>query len=131
MTLDYLNPDSLAKPFGYTQIVRTKGSTTVYISGQVGIDADGQIVGQGDFQKQARQAFDNLKTALASVGAGPDQVAKITTFVVDYSPDLRAPLHEIRTAIFGSNPPASTLLGVQALATPDFLIEVEAIAVLD
>ena len=104
----------------------------VFVAGQVSIDAQGTLVAPGDFAGQVRQVFANLRTALVGAGATPADVTKITIYVVDYKPELRLLLGEARSAVFGPGTlPASTLVGVQALAEPGFLIEIEAIAVLD
>ncbi len=131
MTLEHINPVGLRRPPGYTHVVRSSGGTTVYCAGQIAVDAEGNVVGEGDFEAQARQVFSNLNTALASVGATFDQVAKMTIYIVDYSPDLYPALQAARAEVVGDNPPASTLIGVQTLVFPELLIEVEVVAVLD
>jgi enamine deaminase RidA (YjgF/YER057c/UK114 family) len=131
MALEHINPEGISRPTSYTHVVRASGGATVYVSGQVAIDASGNLVGAGDFEAQARQVFANLRTALASVGATFDDVAKMNTYIVDYTPELRSALSAARADAMGEHPPASTLIGVQALATPELMIEVEAVAVLD
>jgi enamine deaminase RidA (YjgF/YER057c/UK114 family) len=131
VTLERLAPAGLFKPAAYTQVVVARGRRLVFIAGQVSIDAAGTLVAPGDFAGQVRQAFANLATALKGASATPADVTKITIYVVNYKPELRRVLGEARTAVFGSTLPASTLVGVQALAEPGFLIEIEAIAVLD
>ncbi len=131
MALEHINPDGISRPTSYTHVVRASGGSTVYISGQVAIDAGGSIVGAGDFEAQARQVFANLRTALAAVGATFDDVAKMNTYIVDYTPEFLPALQAARADTMGEHPPASTLIGVQALATPELMIEVEAVAVLD
>lgn len=131
MALEHIQPEGLSQPTGYTHVVRATGSATAYISGQVSVDASGNVVGEGDFEAQARQVFDNLRAALASVGATFEHVAKMNTYIVDYRPELRPALTAARAAVMGDRPPASTLIGVQALARPELMIEVEAVAVLD
>ena len=131
MPLELLNPDSLPAPFGYTQVVRAHGATTVYLSGQVSLDSEGNVVGENDLEAQLRQAFANLVAGLEAGGARLDQLAKITTFIVDYQPEMRQAYARVRDDTFGDHRPASTLLGVQALALPALLCEVEGIAVLD
>ncbi len=101
-----------------------------FISGQVGVGPEGNVAGD-DLETQVRQAFANLGSALDSLGAVPADIAKITTFVVIYSPELRPTLTAGRGDFFGDEPPASTLIGVQALATPQLLVEVEAIVALE
>jgi enamine deaminase RidA (YjgF/YER057c/UK114 family) len=125
-----LNPPGLMKPTGYTHVVTTTGGKHVFVSGQVSLDPQGNLVGKGDLQAQARQVYANLRTALAAAGASPKDVVKSTTFVVNYKPDALPILREVRSAFYGeATPPASTLLGVQALAREDFLIEIEVVAV--
>ncbi len=125
----HLNPPTLGQPKGYTHIVETRGVRTVYISGQVSEDATGKVVGAADFPRQARQVFDNLKLALEAVGATFEDVAKTTTYVLSMS-ELGV-VREIRAGYLGTNPPANTLVEVSKLAHPDFLIEIEAVVVLD
>jgi len=125
----HLNPPTLGQPKGYTHIVETRGARTVYISGQVPEDAAGNIVGAGEFPLQAKRVCENLKLALEAVGATFEDVAKTTTYVVAMS-ELGA-LREIRAGYLGSKPPANTLVEVNKLAHPDYLVEIEAIVVLD
>ncbi|MCP5025252.1 MAG: RidA family protein [Actinomycetia bacterium] len=128
--LRHIRPGGLANNPAYTHVVAARGAETVFVSGQVALDADGQLVGAGDLGAQTTQVMRNLETALAAAGATFADVTKITTFVVDYQPGHRAVIAEARGQFLPSaNPPASTLVGVTALATPDFLIEIEATAV--
>src|SRR5687767_5584245 len=125
----YINPPGLVKPNGYTHVVVGADRRTVYIAGQVPYDSTGKTVGGTDFQAQADQVFANLRRALASVGASFADVVKTTTFITDAKqvPALR----EIRARYLNpQHPPANTLLVVSALARPELLIEIEAIAVL-
>jgi reactive intermediate/imine deaminase len=122
------NPPALSKPTGYTHVVEVNRGRTVYLAGQVAFDASGALVGKDDFTAQTRQVMENLKAALASVGATFDNVVKVNTYVTDMS-QIQA-LREMRASYFGANPPASTLVQVVALARPDLLIEIEAIAVI-
>lgn len=124
-------PDGLAPPVGYSHVVAARGGTTVYVSGQVALDAEGHVVGEGDLRAQTEQVFANLRAALAAAGATPRDIAKLTTFVVNFRPEHRAVIREVRSRFFAPDtpPPASTLVGVQALVVPELLIEVEAIAV--
>jgi enamine deaminase RidA (YjgF/YER057c/UK114 family) len=128
----FIQPDGLSANPAYTHVVTATGGTTVYISGQVAVDAAGAVVGRGDLDAQTRQVMENLKLALAGAGATFDDVVKITTYVVGYRPELRSVIAGARSAYLSAeHPPASTLVGVEALAGPDWLIEIEAIAVLD
>ena len=98
----------------------------IFVSGQVAFDENNQVVGVGDFEKQARQAFANVKTALAVVGATPDEVVQIRTYLTDRKdvPIFRT----IREEFFSGRVPASTTVQVAGLNQEDFLIEVEVIA---
>jgi len=131
MSIERINPAGLSQPPTYTHVVRATGGSTVYISGQVPVDADGRLVGGSDLEAQARQVFANLRTALGAVGADFSHVTKFTTYVVNYRPEHREIVGRLRLEMLGDTLAASTLVGVQALALPDYLIEIEAIAVLD
>jgi enamine deaminase RidA (YjgF/YER057c/UK114 family) len=129
--VELINPDELPVPESYTHVAVATGGTLVFVAGQVAEDADDNLVGPGDFAAQARQAFANLSLCLAAAGAAPKQVARITIYVVDHRPEYLAHIAAARIAVFGDHKPADTILGVQTLAEPGRLIEVEAIAVLD
>jgi len=132
MGLQRLTPAGLFKPPAYTQVVVAQGRRIVFLAGQVSIDAEGKLVAPGDFAGQVNQVFANVATALRGAGATPADVTKITIYIVGYKPELRPMLGEARAAVFGATTlPASTLVGVQALAEPGFLVEIEAIAILD
>ena len=126
----FLNPDTLSKPPGYTHVVDMAGpARIVYVAGQLALDRSGKIVGAGDFRAQAVQVFENLKLALAAVGASFDDVVKINNYILDMS--HRPIFREVRDMYVNkAAPPASTLVGVTALAYPEALIEIEAIALL-
>ena len=130
MSLEHINPEGRPQPTGYTHVVKATGNTFVYIAGQVGVDGNGDVAGS-DLRSQADQVYKNLGACLASAGATFADVTKLTTFIVNYKPDDRAVIAEVRQRhLPAGNPPAGTLLGVQALALPELLIEVEATAVL-
>jgi enamine deaminase RidA (YjgF/YER057c/UK114 family) len=131
MTLELINPEDLPTPESYTQVIAATGSTLVFVAGQVADDAQGNLVGPGDLAAQARQAFANVGRCIAAAGAGPEQVVRITIYVVRYRPEHIPEISEARIAVFGDHKPADTLLGVETLAEPGYLIEVEAIAVVD
>lgn len=125
----YLNPPTLMRPMGYTHVVEAIGTRTFYISGQVALDASGNLVGEGDMRAQAVQVFENLHAALRAIGAGFKDVVKLTYFVLDMSqlPVVR----EVRDQYIQPEfLPASTAVEVRRLAREEFLIEVEAVAVL-
>jgi enamine deaminase RidA (YjgF/YER057c/UK114 family) len=131
MTLEGINPVELPTPQTYTHVIVATGSRLVFVAGQVAEDGQGNLVGPDDLAAQARQAFANVGRALAAGGARPGQVAKITMFVVRYRDECLAAIEEGRVSLFGDHKPADTLVGVETLAHPGCLIEVEAIAVVD
>jgi enamine deaminase RidA (YjgF/YER057c/UK114 family) len=131
MSVHYRNPQALFTPPGYSHVVEVTGpGRTVYIAGQVGIDRSFKVAGRpGDARAQIKQSFENLKAALAEVGATFHDVVKVTNYLVDIAhlKDLR----EIRdTYINTAAPPASTLLVVSRLAIDGLLFEIDAVAVL-
>lgn len=131
MTLKCINPADLPPQQTYTQVVVATGSKLVFIAGQEPEDIHGKLVGDGDLAAQARQVYANLGRALAAAGARPDQVARITIYVVNYDRDTCLPIIEAaRIALFGTHKPADIVLGVASLS-PGYLIEVDAIAVMD
>lgn len=129
MSIEYIAPEGVHQARGYTHVVKTQGSKTVYISGQVGVKPDGSFA--NGLEEQSKQAYENLAACLESAGAGIEHVAKLNTYIVDYTPEKRDAASAGRRATFGDRFPASTLIGVQALAMPELQIEVEAIAILD
>jgi enamine deaminase RidA (YjgF/YER057c/UK114 family) len=131
MSLESVNPGDLATPETYSHVIVASGSRWVFVAGQVAEDRQGNLVGPGDLAVQARQAFENVGRALAAAGARPEQVAKITIFVVDYRDEALSVIEEARAALFGEHKPVDALIGVKTLAHPGGLIEIEAIAVLD
>jgi enamine deaminase RidA (YjgF/YER057c/UK114 family) len=124
----FINPQALGRPPGYTHVVEvTAPGRIVYIAGQLGVDRDGKVV--GDFRRQAVQTFENLKTALAAVGAQFQHVVKLNKYLVDraHLPTFR----EVRDGYLAENDrPASTTIAISGLAREGALIEIEAVAVL-
>ncbi len=115
---------------GYSHAVVAEGSNRIaYIAGQGGEDETSAL--SSDFAEQVRQAYDNLATALDAVGATPQQVTKLTTYVVDYDPSMLDVMTRHANEIFGTSLPAQTLVPVPRLALDGMLFEVDAIAVLD
>jgi enamine deaminase RidA (YjgF/YER057c/UK114 family) len=102
--------------------------TTIHVAGQVSLDEDGTLVGAGDAAAQARQALVNLRRVLEAAGATLDDVVKTTVYLTDL--DSRGPVNEARLEAFTAPPPANTLLVVSSLALPEFLVEIEALAVI-
>ena len=128
VTANFINPEAMHPPAGYTHVVEVTAGRPVYIAGQVALDPTGALVGQGDIRAQARQVFDNLQAALQAVGASFDQVVKLTYYLVDAT-QLPA-VREIRDQYVNTQqPPASTAVEVRRLVRDDLLIEVEAVAV--
>ena len=125
----FMNPETIAKPGGYSHVVEiTAPARIVYIAGQLGLKPDGKIA--GDFRAQAVQAFENLKSALAAVGATFNDVVKLNNYLLDISDNLSI-YREVRDRYVNTaQPPASTTVGVPALARPDALYEVEAVVML-
>jgi enamine deaminase RidA (YjgF/YER057c/UK114 family) len=130
MEKSYLNPDTLLTPRGYTHVVTVDGARRlIFVSGQVAVDKAGKLVGAGDLAAQVRQAAENLKAALAAAGAGPADIVKMNTYIVNYKQSDYSAMREARAALFeGANPPASTLVGVTSLAVDGLMVEMEAIA---
>lgn len=134
MKREAVNPESMynSVQFGFSHAVESEGARMLHLAGQVAWDANGDLVGPGDLAAQAAQCFSNLTEVLASRGATAANVVRLRTYIVDYSPDKLEVLGPAIGAFYQDVvPAANTLIGVQALAMPDFLIEVEATAVLD
>ena len=125
--IERANPAGLSTPTGYSHVVSTRGGRTIYIAGQVALDAQGRVVGVGDLAAQARQVFANLEIALKAAGATFEHVVKTNYYLRDAS--QVATVREVRSKYFTKELPASTLVEVPRLAQPDLLIEVEVIAV--
>jgi len=132
MAIQYPRPGGLLNNAGFSQVTVTSGRRTVYTAGQVSIDERGVLVGGDDLAAQATQAMRNVGLALAAAGAGYADIVKITTYVVNYKPEDRAIIGRARAPFFANlTPPASTLVGVAALALPEWRVEIEAVAVID
>lgn len=116
----------------YSQAIRATGNTVLHCAGQVAVDASGQLVGKGDVVAQARQALANVGKLLAAAGAAPADVARIRIYAVNHRTEYLAPIQAEVSRFFGDAPlPASTWIGVAALALPEYLVEIEVTAVLD
>ena len=135
MSITLVNPEGLPKIEAYRQVSVATGSKLVFIAGQVAWDADGVTVGEGDFAAQVEQCFLNVATALAEVGGSFDDLARLTVYAVDWTPDKMPLLMEGITRAYAklgaTAAPPATLLGISALDVPDHLVEVEATAVID
>lgn len=130
MKVEFLNPPTLCPTFGWTHVVTTQGGKMVHISGQVSVNERGEVVGVGDLQAQTEQVFVNLQHALAAAGATFRDVVKTSLFVVGLKPEHVPILRAVRARYLNpEHPPASTLVGVTALVGPEWLIEIEATAI--
>jgi enamine deaminase RidA (YjgF/YER057c/UK114 family) len=128
--IQHLNPVGLPHNPAFTQLITVAGSVkTVYIGGQDAVDASGAIVGKGDLQAQTEQVFHNLQIALEAAGAGLDHIVKWNIYLVQGQPIQ--PAFAVFQQVWGRrpDPPAITMLVVAGLANPEFLVEMDAIAV--
>ena len=124
----FINPDTMPPTKGYTHVVEVRNGRMIFISGQVPINRDGELVGIGDLAAQTRQVFENIKAALEAVELGFDDVVKLTFFLTDIS--QMQVVREIRDLYVNTkNPPASSAVEVRRLIDDRILIEIEAIAV--
>jgi enamine deaminase RidA (YjgF/YER057c/UK114 family) len=124
---EFLSPDTLAPPFGFSHTASVGPGRTVWVSGQLPLAADGTVAATGDMAAQARQCFENVGRALEAAGARWADVVKLTYFVTDLSgvATIRAVRDEF---VDTARPPTSSLVGVAGLVLPDALIEIEAVA---
>ena len=125
--IERLNPSGTTQPTAYTQLVRA--GKTLYFSGQTAVNEKGELIGKGDMRAQVRQVYENLKSLLASQGATFDHLVKITIYTLSIDEFRKA--GDIREEYTGGKAPASTLLQIDQLASPDYLLEIEGIAVLE
>jgi reactive intermediate/imine deaminase len=124
----FLAPETLPRPVGYSHVVDAPAGRVIYVSGQVPLDAEGHLVGEGDFEAQTRQVFENLTRALGAADASWNDVVKLTYFLRDVGEiaSVRAVRDEY---VDTEHPPASTLVEVSGLFRDDVLIEIEAVAI--
>lgn len=134
MSKEYVNPAALFSglKYGFSQIVTSVGGRTVYLSGQTPFNAQEQIVGTTR-QEQMRQALKNIQTAMEAIGGSLKDVVSLRIYIVDYNPDteMNVIADGLKEFFADSNPPATTWIGISSLAVKDFLIEIEAVAVLE
>lgn len=126
------NPDTLVKPTaGYSQVAEITGGKIVYIAGQVSQDRSGNLVGKDDFRAQVQQVFENLKAAVEAAGGDFSNVVKLNYFCAEsVDPALLPAVREIRDKYVNTaNPPTSTFVVVKRLVRPEWMIEIEAVAV--
>ncbi len=135
MAVQLMNPDGLPKPDIYRQLAVASGSRMVFLAGQVARDADGNPVGAGDLAAQVEQSFLNAGTALAAAGGSFDDVAKMTIYVVDWTPDkfpqFGAGVQRAAARLGADLTKPVTLISVAGLGEPDLLVEVDVTAVMD
>jgi len=127
----FIQPDDTfdSARFGFTQVVSSPPGRMIFVSGQVGLDRDLKLVGEADVATQAEQALRNLRSSLEAAGASVADITMLRTYIVDYRVEYASKLAPVFEGFFGGRPPASTRVGVQALAAQGLLIEIEAIAV--
>jgi enamine deaminase RidA (YjgF/YER057c/UK114 family) len=125
------NPDTMAKPTGYSHVGEVTGGKVVYIAGQVALDASGNLVGKDDLRAQIDQVFKNLDAAVRAAGGSFHDVVKLNYYCVDsVDPSAITQVREVRDKYVNTqSPPASTFVVVRRLVRPEWLIEVEAVAV--
>lgn len=123
--IERINPEGMTQPTAYSHLVKV--DNLLFIAGQVALDGEGNIVGEGDMAAQFRQVLENLKKVLDSEGADFSNIVKINIFTTDVD-SLREHM-AIRSEYFGNLAPASTLVQIDRLARPVFLLEIEAIAI--
>jgi 2-iminobutanoate/2-iminopropanoate deaminase len=134
MPKEHINPPSLfpSQDYGFSQVVVASGKRTIYLSGQTAWDAERNLVGGADLAAQARQAFRNVQVAVEAGGGRIEDVVSLRIYVVGYTPeDTQAVGNALRECFRGPALPTTTWIGVVSLADPGFLIEVEAVAVID
>src|SRR5215831_17388282 len=133
MPKEYLNPNNLfpSLPHGFSQVVVASGRKTVFVSGQTAWNVRKNIVGGDSVLEQARQALRNLEAAIEATGGKLKDIVALRIYIVSYQAESATAVGTALREFFSQNPPASTWIGVSALAVPEFLIEIEATAVLD
>jgi len=132
MRTEFLSLSELNKPQGFSHVTIAGPGRLVFVAGQVARDAAGKIVGPNDLAVQTDQVYQNLKIALAAAGVTMKDVVKVVTYVVGLTAEKAALVRTVRSRHLNSEPyPASTLVGVESLVTPDLLIEIEVIAAID
>jgi enamine deaminase RidA (YjgF/YER057c/UK114 family) len=133
MTKQHLNPPELfnSRQYGFSQVVSAQGGKTIYLSGQVGWDARQQMTGLGDLAAQTRQALRNIVIGLRAAGASLEDIVSMRIYILTSELVNSAAISAALLEFFPENPPATTWIGVQALANPDFLVEIEPVAVIE
>lgn len=128
--VDFINPSALSQPRGYSHVAKVKSGQPIYISGQIAVDKNGQLVGAGDLHAQTVQVFENIKAALEAADATFADVVKLTFFCKDISQMLI--VREVRDSYINTQePPASSAVEISRLVREELLIEIEAVAVVE
>ncbi len=133
MTRKTINPSSLydSSKYGFSHAVESHGAKMIHCAGQVAWDRDGDLVGGDNIVDQARQALLNLQKVLAEAGATAANIVRMRTYVVGHKPEYLESVGQAISEFYGDvEPAANTWIGVQCLALPEFLIEIEATAVI-
>lgn len=134
MPKQHLNPKALfpSLPIGFSQAVVSQGGQTVFLSGQTAWDANKQIIGGTDLGEQTRQALRNVQIGVEAAGGTLDDVVSLRIYIVNPQAGDTGPVGQALREFFSADkPPASTWIGVASLAAPEFMIEIEAVAVMD
>ncbi len=134
MPKKYVNPTTLfpSSQHGFSQAVVASGRQLVFVSGQTAWDSKKNIVGGGNLLEQARQALRNVEAAIAAAGGSLNDIVALRIYIVNYQAGSAGAVSSVLKGFFSpENSPASTWIGVSALAVPEFLIEIEATAILD
>lgn len=134
MRAEKINPSDLydSVSYGFSHAARQRGGSLLHLAGQVAWDKSGKLVGSGDLAAQTRQALANIRSVLAAAGASPADVLRLRTYVVNHSPEKLGPVLAEIAQFYGTVVPApNTFIGVSALALPEFLVEIEATAVVE
>ena len=134
MSKEYVNPDSLfpSVQHGFSQVIVASGRKIAFISGQTAWDVRKKIVGGNSLLEQARQALRNIQAAIEATGGTFKDIVSLRIYIVNYQPENAEAISIVLREFFSStNPPATTWIGVSALAVPEFLIEIEATAMFD
>lgn len=123
--IQHINPKGMTQPTGYTHVVRH--NNLLFLSGQVSVDAEGHLIGEGDMRVQLRQVLENMKIALASQGADLSRIVKITIYTTDM--DAYLATSDVLREYWPVGAPANTLVQIERLARPAFLVEIDSTAI--
>jgi enamine deaminase RidA (YjgF/YER057c/UK114 family) len=129
--VEYINPGTLPRAIGYSHSVKVTGGALIFVSGQIPLNHQGELVGAGDLRKQSEQVFENIRAVLKESGATMSHLIKLTYYVVNLQLSDSLMLRELRESFLDqTHPPVSTMVGVMSLFDPRWLIEIEAVALI-